>query len=187
MSEFQASITGTTSSLLRAAGGLLGDVFSRAGNSAYEIQRAIGGRAHDQAFQTAVEEAKKHFHQCTRCGKWVCPDVCWNTNAGLCEGCAPDLEEEITASRAQAMAQAAQEQLQEKARKTDYVGDVDMGRNAKSATGQLNCPQCGERVRGGKFCASCGQPLKQEKFCSECGAQVPAGVKFCPECGGKMS
>ncbi len=186
MSEFQTSLMGTGSSLLRAAGGFLGDVFSRAGNSAYEIQRAIGGKAHDQAFSAAVEEAKQHFHQCTRCGKWVCPEVCWNGKAGLCEGCAPDMEEEMAAGRAQAMAQAAQEQLHEKARKTDYVKDVDMSREAKPAGAPLNCPHCGERVAGGKFCPSCGKQMRQEKFCDQCGAQLAAGAKFCPECGKKQ-
>src|SRR3954464_13461103 len=92
MSRFQTSITGAGGGLLRAAGDLFGGVFSSAGNSAYEIQRAVGGKAHDAAFEAAVNEAKEYFHQCTRCGIWVCPDVCWNAKAGMCENCAPDYE-----------------------------------------------------------------------------------------------
>jgi hypothetical protein len=109
MSRFQPSLTGTAGGLLRAAGDLFGGVFSSAGNSAYEIQRATGGKAHDSALEKAVEEAKGYFKQCTRCGKWVCPEVCWNAKAGLCEECAPDFEEDFSASRAQAMSNAARE------------------------------------------------------------------------------
>ena len=47
MSRFQPSVTGTAGSLLRAAGGLFGGWASSAGNSAYEVQRAVGGKAHD--------------------------------------------------------------------------------------------------------------------------------------------
>src|SRR5215211_3122436 len=115
MSRYQASLAGTGGSLLRAAGDLFGGIFSSAGNSAYEIQRAVGGKAHDSAFETAVEEAKQHFKQCTRCGIWVCPEACWNASANLCENCAPDYQEEFAASHAQAKASAARDQLHQKA------------------------------------------------------------------------
>ena len=90
MSRYQASVTGTAGSLLRAAGNMFGGWLNSAGNSAYELQRAVGGKAHDEALQNAVAEGKEHFHQCSRCGRWVCPEVCWNAAAGQCEECAPD-------------------------------------------------------------------------------------------------
>jgi hypothetical protein len=133
-----------------------------------------------------VQESKDYFHQCTRCGKWVCPEVCWNSKADLCEGCAPDLDEEMAAGKAQAMAQAAQEQLHEKARKTDYVKEVDMSPGGKAENKPLVCPNCGERIQGGKFCASCGQAIQQERFCPECGNKVGGNSKFCAGCGTKM-
>src|SRR5262249_35031245 len=68
MTRFQPSVTGMAGGFLRAAGDLFGGVFSSAGNSAYEIQRAVGGKAHDNAFAAAVEEAKGYFKQCTKCG-----------------------------------------------------------------------------------------------------------------------
>src|SRR5206468_958326 len=104
MTRFQMSVTGTAGSILRAAGDLFGGILSSAGNSAYEIQRAVGGKAHDSALEAAVAEGKEHFHQCTRCGMWVCPEVCWNAAASLCENCAPDYQEEFAASQAQAKA-----------------------------------------------------------------------------------
>src|SRR3954453_16323561 len=69
LSGFQSSVVGTAGSLLRAAGDLVGGVFSEAGSSAYEIQRAVGGKAHDGALQSAVTEVKPNFTQCVRCGK----------------------------------------------------------------------------------------------------------------------
>jgi autotransporter translocation and assembly factor TamB len=107
---------GAGGSLLRAAGDLFGGWLSSAGNSAYEIQRAVGGKAHDEALQKAVEEGKTHFHQCSRCGRWVCPEVCWNASAGQCEECAPDYQEELASAHARAKADATREQLNEKAR-----------------------------------------------------------------------
>src|SRR5215471_9951256 len=71
MSSFQPSVVGTAGSLLRVAGDIFGGWMSSAGNSTYELQRAVGGKAHDSALSTAVQEGKKYFRQCTRCGKWV--------------------------------------------------------------------------------------------------------------------
>jgi hypothetical protein len=97
LSRFQPSLIGTAGSLLRAAGDIFGGVFGQAGNSAYEIQRAVGGKAHDDAIAVAVEEAKPSFTQCVRCGHWVCNEVCWNSTRGLCTSCAPKTEVEIAA------------------------------------------------------------------------------------------
>src|ERR1051326_242217 len=126
MSRFQTSITGAGGSLLPAAGDLFRGGVRPAGASADEIQRGVGGKAHDEALQKAVEEGKTHFHQCSRCGRWVCPEVCWNASAGQCEECAPDYQEELASAHARAKADAAREQLNEKARATDYVSGVDM-------------------------------------------------------------
>jgi hypothetical protein len=198
MSRFQPSVTGTAGSLLRAAGGLFGGWASSAGNSAYEVQRAVGGKAHDAALAKAVEEGKEHFHQCSRCGKWVCPEVCWNASAGQCEGCAPDYQEELASAHAQAKAEATRQQLYEKAQQTDYVSGIDMsvGSVAKAPTppapqAQANtsakCSSCGADVGRAKFCPECGTPTKPAPLtCNGCGFQPEAPTKFCPECGAKM-
>lgn len=177
MSRFQTSVTGMAGSLLRAAGDLFGGVFDKAGRGAYEIQRAVGGKAHDDAFAVAVEEAKQYFKQCTRCGKWVCPEICFNHKAGLCEDCAPDLEQE----RSAAQAQAAKDQIFEKARNTDYASNVDM-KGQSSAV----CPSCGAKATGSKFCGECGSPMAVKTACAGCGASVEGKPKFCPECGARM-
>src|ERR1051326_3092251 len=130
MSRNQPSVTGTAGSLLRAAGDVFGGWLGNAGNSAHEIQRAGGGKGHDEALQKAVEEGKTHFHQCSRCGRWVCPEVCWNAAAGQCEGCAPDYKEELASAHAQAKAEAARQQLYEKAQQTDYASGIDMSADA---------------------------------------------------------
>jgi membrane protease subunit (stomatin/prohibitin family) len=186
MTRFQPSITGMAGGFLRAAGDLFGGVLSRAGDSAYEIQRSIGGKAHDDAFAAAVEEAKGYFKQCTRCGKWVCPDVCWNGKAGLCEDCAPDFEEQFTANRAQVMADAARHQLHEKAQQTDYTSSVDMRAGSSTPQSAISCPSCGAKTTGSKFCPECGSSLQVKLTCTGCGFQPEGAPKFCPECGGKM-
>jgi membrane protease subunit (stomatin/prohibitin family) len=184
LSSFAPSVTGTVGGLMRAAGNLFGGVFGRIGSASYEMQRAVGGKAHDDAFAAAVNECKQHFKQCTRCGKWVCPDVCWNAQAGLCEECAPNLDEEIAAGRAQAMAEAAKAQLNVKAQSTDYTGDVDVSKHGKGPAA-LACPACGARTAGGRFCGECGAPLAQKVVCKACGKELEGQPKFCPECGGK--
>ena len=174
MSTFEASVLGMASGLLNAAGSIFGGVFGRAGDSAYRVQQAIGGKAHDDALQKAVQEIKHKFKQCSRCGRWVCPEVCWNEKRNLCEGCAPDLAEEV----ASAQAQAAAEQVREKARATNLVKDVDMEVEATAS-----CSACGARLGAAKFCPECGQAVNAKVACKKCGAELPASVKFCPECG----
>ena len=197
MSRFQPSVTGTAGSLLRAAGSLFGGWASSAGNSAYELQRAVGGKAHDEALARAVEEGKAHFHQCSRCGRWVCPEVCWNASAGQCEDCAPDYHEELASSHAHAKAEATREQLYEKARGTDYVSKIDMGAGStlkaptqaqQQATAVPTCADCGAEVGKAKFCPECGTPTAPRRpTCVGCGHQPEGTPKFCPECGAKMS
>ncbi|HEV3468535.1 MAG TPA: zinc ribbon domain-containing protein [Pyrinomonadaceae bacterium] len=196
MSRYEASTIGTAGSLLRSAGDLFGGWLGSAGNSAYDIQRSVGGKAHDQALQRAVEEGKQHFHQCSRCGKWVCPEVCWNAAAGQCEECAPDYTEEFASSHAQAKADAAREQLHEKARATDYVSQVDMRAGATFSAGAAGgrkaaarkCSACEAEVGQAKFCPECGTPTAPPRpTCADCGHQPDGSPKFCPECGAKMA
>jgi hypothetical protein len=197
MSRFQASTIGTAGSLLRAAGSLFGGWAGSAGDSAYEVQRAVGGKAHDSALEKAVQEGKEHFHQCSRCGRWVCPEVCWNAQAGQCEECAPDFQEELASSHAQAKAAAANEQLREKARQTDYVSKIDMSADAQvrapqtqapqAAAAAADCSSCGAQVGKAKFCPECGTPTKPPRVaCRGCGHEPENSTKFCPECGAKM-
>jgi hypothetical protein len=146
MSPFEASAIGTAGSLLRAAGSFLGGWVGSAGDSAYEIQRAVGGKGHDEALLSAVREGKQHFHQCSRCGHWVCPDVCWNAAAGQCEDCAPDFREEMASAHAHAKAEAVRQQLWDRAQQTDYASGVDMGAGATLSTAKF-CPECGEKLQ----------------------------------------
>jgi|SRR5262245_9873141 len=88
MSRFQPSTGTTTGSLLRAAGDIVGGILTSAGNGV-SLQRSAVRKAHNNASERAVEEAKGYFRQCGRCGKWVCPEMCWNLEAALCEECGP--------------------------------------------------------------------------------------------------
>ncbi len=174
MSSYKTSKVAMASGLLRAASSMLGGVFRSASYGSYEIQRAIGGKAHDDALREAVEEIKHKFKQCSRCGKWVCPQICWNAQRSLCLSCAPDLARETAA----AQAQAARDQIKEKVQKTDYVADIDVTVEATAA-----CGACGAPVGAAKFCPECGAPNAAKVACQKCGTEMSAATKFCPECG----
>jgi hypothetical protein len=176
-STFVSSTVGVAGSFLRAAGGLLGGVVGQAGSSSYEIQRAIGGPAHDRALRDAVAELKPKFDQCRRCGKWTCKSVCRNAAKGLCKDCAPDLADEA----ASAQAAAAVEQVREKARASDQTGGLDV-----ASPTAAQCPKCGAGTTGGKFCTECGAALAAKTACPKCKASVAAGARFCPACGTKL-
>jgi hypothetical protein len=174
-SSFVASKMGMAASLLKAAGSIFGGGLASAGWGADHVKDALRGKAWDDAFGEAIGEIKPKFKQCTKCGHWVCPQVCWNEKRNLCEDCAPDLAEHA----ASIQAQVAVEQAWEKARGVDQVEELDM-----KAHKVASCPHCNARVEGGKFCPECGKPLAPAKHtCTKCGTQFGGSAKFCPECG----
>jgi hypothetical protein len=177
-SEFRASATGMAASALRAAGGLFGGILGSAGNSAYEIERAIQGPAHDKAYREAIDEAKPNFRQCPKCTKWVCLASCWNQKRSLCYECAPDIDTEL----ASAQVQTTVEQMKEKLRTQDLTKDLDLTSEAVAS-----CPACGAHTQGAKFCPECGKALRPKNECSKCGTKFESGTKFCPECGNKVA
>jgi len=176
--HFQPTASGLLTDALDVASGLFGGLLGNAADAAHRVHSAAWEKAHDEAFTKAVQEAKPHFGQCKRCGQWVCHQVCWNAERGLCKECAPDLEEEY----AVAQEQAAIQQAHEVAREATYVTKDKFDKKVVGT-----CPHCGAQVTGGKFCPDCGQPLVSEKHCTECGEKMPAKAKFCPSCGAKQN
>jgi hypothetical protein len=180
MSTFQPSKISMAGGFLRAAGSLFGSSeLGRLAGAGDYLQDATRSQARDAAFAQAVEEARPRFRQCSRCGKWVCPENCWNEKRGLCENCAPNLEEEATA----AQATAASKQIWTKARTADQTGGLDVTSGVQRSA---SCPHCGAHAEGSKFCPECGKPLHTKTECPKCNAHIEAGVKFCPECGTKV-
>jgi len=177
-SSFKASTVGVAGKLFKAAGSLFGgSKLWSAGNAADHLKDGLRGQAWDSAFSDAVEEIRPRFRQCSRCGQWVCPEICWNEARGLCEDCAPDLMEAAAA----AQAQAAVDQVRERAAQTDQTGGLDLSVQQMGA-----CPHCNARLTAGaRFCAGCGKPVgaAQKAFCTQCGAEKPPGARFCPGCG----
>jgi hypothetical protein len=190
MTRFDPSVLGVAESVLHMAGSVFGGFMSSVSNSAYEVQRAVGGKVHDAALEAAVLEGKAYFHQCTRCGKWVCPEVCWNAPAGLCDACAPRFDQEMAAAQAHAKVDAARDQLREKAAKIDYVSEIDMAAKAvlaapASGAGRV-CGGCGASMAAGAhFCAQCGRE-GSPSGCPACGASIQPNTKFCAGCGAKL-
>jgi hypothetical protein len=177
MSTFRSSKMGMAASAAQVAGNLFGGLFGKAADTAYEIQRAVGGPAHDAALREAVAEIRPMFKQCTRCGRYVCEPICFNKRSQLCEWCAPDMDEEIAA----AQAEAAKQQAFEKARDVNWMKDRDLGEVRGVA-----CTSCGAKVGNAKFCPECGTPTSAKRRCGDCGHEVEGSPKFCPECGGKF-
>jgi hypothetical protein len=180
-SSFQHSVTGFGGRLLRLGGdlvgGAVGEKASQLGWDAEWMRDGARGSTRDKALAHAVEEMKPYFHQCHRCGQWVCEQVCWNGERGLCTTCAPKLDQEIAGM--QAAAQVSQ--LNQKIQSQDWTKDINY---RDQATGM--CPSCGQESGGGKFCQGCGHALAAapaaQKFCGNCGTPL-TGARFCSECG----
>ncbi len=173
-SSFQKSAAGIGGGLLRAAGGFFAGALGRGASSAEQMADMARGPGRDRALKKAVEEMRPYFHQCHRCGDWICRDVCWNEQAGLCTNCAPKLEQEVGALQSEA--QLAQ--IREKLQTVDFTKDVNLREKVVA-----RCPKCLAESQGGKFCPECGTPLAATTVCSRCGTEAKAGAKFCPECG----
>ncbi len=176
MSSFVPSKSGMATGLLRGAGSMVGGFLGNASYGAEQLQEVVAGPAHDKALQNAVAEIRPLFVQCRKCGNWVCEEICWNTERGLCTACAPMAQREISSLQAQLTVEQAEQRLREQ--------DLTSGLNLASKA-VVVCPSCGVENEGGKFCQECGSPLVPESECSRCGTRYKEGAKFCPECGTK--
>jgi hypothetical protein len=179
-SSFRHSVTGFGGRLLRlggdVVGGGLGDKARELGWDAEWMRDGVRGSARDKSLAKAVEEMKPHFQQCHRCGQWVCDQICWNDERGLCTTCAPRLDQEIAGMQAAAQVQ----QLNQKIRQADWTADVNV---TGVATGL--CPSCNGESGGGKFCGHCGSALAAagpERHCTICGSALGTAL-FCGGCG----
>jgi hypothetical protein len=174
MSTWRASASGVATGLLRGAGSMLGGFLGSAANGADQLRDLVQGPGHDAALREAVEEIRPLFTQCKRCGQWVCEEVCWNKERGLCVECAPMVQREVSSLQAQITIEQAGQKLREQ----DLTEGLDL-----KAPAVLICPSCGFENEGGKFCAECGGSLLPKTECPKCGTRFKAGSKFCPECG----
>jgi len=178
MSSFKKSTGGMLSGALNVVGNLFGGAAQRAAYTSDDVQRMTAGPAHDKALQEAVGEIRPLFIQCSRCGTWVCKQVCWNEDKGLCKQCAPKTEEEVAAMQQETRL----DQVKEKMKTEDFTKDVNI-----TSENVVRCPHCNTQVKGGKFCSKCGGKLSPDSHCTNCGAKMASGAKFCPECGQKTS
>lgn len=193
LSSFAPSVTGMAGDALRAASSLFGGVFGRAADSTYDIQRMVGGPAHDNALRTAVEEISPQFTQCKRCGQWVCREICWNGERNQCVMCSPRMDQEIAALESQGTIEQLRHQAYLGAANVQGV-DLTQGVTLQSAaTGQqsvaaaITCHFCNAQITAGaKFCQECGCKVQRKPICPHCGIQAAAGAKFCADCGTKI-
>ena len=178
-SSFETSTLGLAASVIKAAGAFLGGSMYRAGWGADQLKDAFRGPAWDRAFQNAIEECRPKFRQCTLCGTWVCAQVCWNAERGLCEGCAPNLAEHAPALQASAAVQQARQK----------IAEVDQTRGADvsgAAPALRTCSKCQASLpAAARFCAHCGSAAAPaaSAFCTGCGGSLTPGARFCSGCG----
>lgn len=176
--DFESYTGGQAAGWLGKAAGIFGGVLGNVDDAVEGLAQSGWGKARDEAFKKAVEQAKRHFHRCAKCYQYVC-DRCWNSDKGLCLNCAPDAEVEIEAARAQGEVYAAGEKAALEGIQHGKKMDVKRDR-------QLVCPKCKTETHGAKFCPECGFRMAVKGQCPECSAEVSSGAKFCPECGHKL-
>ncbi len=177
MSTWKGSKAGMATGLLRGAGSMFGGMLGNAAYGADQLRDLVQGPAHDKALQEAVEEIRPLFTQCKRCGNWVCEEICFNKERGLCVDCAPMVQREVASMQAKITIDQANVKLQN----MDLTEGIDL-----KSTAVLICPACGAENDGGKFCGECGASLLPKTECPKCGTTFKAGTKFCPECGQKI-
>jgi len=149
--HFKATLTGALSGAMGAAGSLLGGFFGKAADLSERVRSASWEKAHDAAFEEAVQELGQEFIQCPRCSIWVCKQNCWNVQKGLCKSCAPDLGVETVAAQSMTCPSCG----------------VSLAQKVKF------CPDCGAKIQPEDVCAACGAKLAPgAKFCAECGSKV---------------
>src|SRR5262249_23030416 len=90
-SSFHRSLSGFGDLL----GGEIGQKAAEVGWDSQWLTDGTRGVGRDKALAAAVDEVKQYFKQCHRCGQWVCGQVCWNNERGLCTTCAPKLDQEV--------------------------------------------------------------------------------------------
>ncbi len=181
--KFQSNVLGVASSAMDTASSLFGGIFGQAANLAEKARSAAWEKAHDAAFEAAMEELRPDFIQCPRCSSWVCRKSCWNVVKGLCKNCAPDLAVEMAA----AQASKTTEKIWSSAEVSDTDEQQISDKQTWKAGVKAGCPNCGAALAtNAKFCPECGTKIVQKTFCAECGAELKAGAKFCGECGTKV-
>ena len=177
--RFQAFGLGTVSGAMEAANSLFGGVLGRAADLTERARSSAWEKAHDNAFEAAMEELRPDFVQCPRCSSWVCRKSCWNAPRGLCKNCAPDLAVEKAAAQASKTTQAVWENAQVSEEDSKEVA-ADQFKQTLRAT----CPSCNAPLaKNAKFCPECGAKIQTQAHCTECGAKLAHNAKFCAECG----
>ena len=187
MSRFQPSLTGT-------AGGL----FARPEISSVESFRAQATALTRFNAQSGAKRTTARSRKRSRKLRFISSNalaaangfarMCAGTRRpGLCEGCAPDFEEDFAANKAQAMSQAAQNQLYEKARQTDYASATDMSAGASCPERDARVPLVWsedhrQQILSGVRRTAC----KSNSLVRDADFEPEGAPKFCPECGVKM-
>jgi len=117
-----------------------------------EALNSIHKEAWDAAFNSAAQEAKRHFRYCKKCDKWVCAHSCFSETSGTCRSCA-GLGSAGAGNGSQ----------------TPTLTCHHCG--TQTEEGKF-CSTCGKSTAMEVFCGNCGKHIEGDrryKFCPHCG------------------
>lgn len=150
---FVAADSQALKEILYAAGSMFGGVFHMMANLADQRRSVEWEKAHDAAFQQAIESVRSYFNQCRKCSRWV-DNACFHATRSYCKDCLEELEADAPKKP----------------------------RKKTKTSAKATCPSCDSPVKSNaKFCTECGTQLNSRNICSACG--TAGSGKFCAECG----
>jgi RNA polymerase subunit RPABC4/transcription elongation factor Spt4 len=150
-SAMKPATLGVASKVTAGLTGLLGKRFGGLAKTGGGVLEDLAkSSSKDKAFQEAAAEISPLFHQCPKCGQWVCDQVCWNPAAGMCVTDAPKTQHQTS---------------------VDVVACSNCG--ASVARDSKFCPECGQALKTHVTCSKCGKESPVgTKFCPECGTKL---------------
>jgi hypothetical protein len=185
-STFKSStVSNLGSKAAQGLGGMFGGKLSKVASQGENALHGVAEpKEREKAMSAAVAEIQQKFHRCNQCREWVCEDVCWDEQYGLCVACGELERRAQETGFAPARPSADPAQVEQVAQ---FVGAAFSGLAKAQAPAASKCPQCHAEVApGAKFCPECGQAISANPKCANCGAESLVGTKFCPECGTSM-
>lgn len=140
---------------------------------------------HDQAFEVAQEEAKKHFNRCAVCKRYAC-EYCFDDKEGVCREHSSTMSKGIRVDSGSSGGTSTTAVATAATMATKVASGEDKSEQPSTSppAGKITCPQCQATVPLARFCGECG--AKFGFVCPTCGNHVDIGVKFCGECGTKI-
>jgi hypothetical protein len=202
---------GMAGSVLKVATGLF-NKHAATGVSGGKVQKLLSGPSWERALADAANKTRPCFIHCAQCDTWVCRDMCWNPDEGVCKSCAPiPGEDEARAEKLMPREWKTLRELEEREARAEKKPESETQEPsappsngvAKNGATVSNGASVSNGARadasaaiplqpipaaesGPAACPTCGAAAAGGKFCSECGANLKPKT-HCTECGSRLS